>query len=407
MNPRTVRRVDTYLGRPICGVLSLLCRLKRWTRLSAPNHKPPRKILFVKLIEMGSTVLAHKAFTAAAQMVGRDNVYLAVFEVNRPIADIMNLVPPDNVITVRDRNPIVLAIDMLKAFRRCRRLDIDTAIDMEGFARASAIFALLSGASRRVGLHRFTSEGPYRGRLMTDEVQYSFYTHTSVGFFSMVEALKRPPGEVPMLKQTLPSPDDYPPKFQPTPQELAAVRSRLDHVAGQTVQRPIVLLNPNASDLLPLRRWPTERFIELGQRILAKRNDVTVVITGAPSEQSAAMEIAKAIDPTRAICMAGKTTLRELLALYGMADVMVTNDSGPAHFAALTDIHVICLFGPETPVLYGPLTPHADSVTAGLACSPCVNVFNHRDSPCNDNRCMKAITVDQVFDLVARRLPTT
>ncbi len=406
MHPRTVRRVDGWLGRTICFMLSAWNRLVR-SVLPRRSAEPPRKILFVKLIEMGSTVLAHRAFAAAARMVGRENVYLAVFEANRAIADLMQLVPPENVICVRDKNPLLLTIDMLRAFRRTRRLGIDTAIDMEGFARASAIFAYLCGARRRVGLHRFTSEGPYRGRLMTDEVQYNFYLHTSIGFLSLVEALQRPAGEVPMLKKAMPAPDDYPPPIQFGEDERDAVRQRLDRIAGRSIGRPIVLLNPNASDLLPLRRWPTERFIELGRRILAARGDVTVVITGAPNERSAALEITRAIDPLRAICMAGETTLRELLVLYTLADVLVTNDSGPAHFAALTPIHVICLFGPETPVLYGPLTPRCDSVTAGLACSPCVNVFNHRDSPCTDNACMQAISVDEILERTLRVLGRT
>ncbi len=404
MHPRTVRRTDTWLGQPVCALLSLLCRIRRCLPPRPRLDEPPRKILFVKLIEMGSTVLAHRAFAAAAEKVGRDNVYMAVFEANRPIADIMGIVPPDNVIAIRDRNPLVMAIDMIRAFWRTRRLGIDTAIDMEGLARASAIFCVLCGARRRVGLHRFRSEGPYRGRLMTHEVEYNFYLHTSIGFLSLVEALDRPAGEAPLLKQRPPEADDYPPPFVPNPAELATVQQRLDEVAGRTVDRPLVILNPNASDLLPLRRWPTERFIELGKRLLAERDDLTLVITGAPSEQPAALEIARAIDPDRVVCMAGHTTLRELLVLYQLTDVLVTNDSGPAHFSALTDVHVICLFGPETPVLYRPLTPRHDSVTAGLACSPCVNVFNHRDSPCTDNRCMQAISVDDVLPLVRRAL---
>lgn len=403
MNPHTVRLVDTWVGRPVCALLSGWCRLKRLFGLGRPKGQP-QKILFVKLIEMGSTVLAHRAFRAAAEMVGRENVYLAVFSPNRPIADIMNLVPAANVIEVRDDNPLRMALGMLGAFRRTRKLGIDTAIDMEGFARASAIFCVLSGARRRVGLHRFTSEGPYRGRLMTHEVQYNFYLHTSLGFLSLVEALKRPAGEVPMLKKPMPAPDDYPPRFEPSAEELETVRGKLRQAMNGEPRGPIVILNPNASDLLPLRRWPTERFIELGKRLLADREDLTIAITGAPNEQAAAEEITRQIHPDRAVCMAGRTTLRELLVLYHLCDVIVTNDSGPAHFAALTGIHVICLFGPETPVLYGPLTPHCDSVTSNLACSPCVSVFNHRDSPCRDNRCMQAIAVDDVLPLVHRAL---
>ena len=78
------------------------------------------------------------------------------------------------------------------------------------------------------------------------------------------------------------------------------------------------------------------------------------------------------------------------MVLYTMADILVTNDSGPGHFASMTDIDTVVLFGPETPALYGPL---GDShvLWNGLACSPCVDPFIHRISPCNDNVCMSSI----------------
>jgi ADP-heptose:LPS heptosyltransferase len=77
--------------------------------------------------------------------------------------------------------------------------------------------------------------------------------------------------------------------------------------------------------------------------------------------------------------------------------VLVTNDSGPAHFATLTPIRVVTLFGPETPALFAAQTPRNTALWAGIICSPCVNAFNNRQSPCRNNLCMQAITVDQVF----------
>ena len=110
------------------------------------------------------------------------------------------------------------------------------------------------------------------------------------------------------------------------------------------------------------------------------------------------------IGSPRATSVAGQTTLRELLTLYTLANVLVTNDSGPGHFASLTPVHAIVLFGPETPRLFGPLAhPGAPSTTViwkELACSPCVSVFNHRLSPCRNNVCMQSITVDEVFEAV-------
>ena len=103
------------------------------------------------------------------------------------------------------------------------------------------------------------------------------------------------------------------------------------------------------------------------------------------------------------ISLAGKTALAELPALYSHASVMVTNDSGPSHFAAATGLPTIVLFGPETPKLYQPLGP-SRAIYAGLACSPCVSAQNHRKTACTDNVCMKAISVDEVYAVVAEVL---
>jgi ADP-heptose:LPS heptosyltransferase len=92
--------------------------------------------------------------------------------------------------------------------------------------------------------------------------------------------------------------------------------------------------------------------------------------------------------------------LPQLLELYRQADVLVTNDSGPAHFATLTPIHVVTLFGPETPGLFGARTSNAHIVWQDLPCSPCVNAYNNRQSACTDNLCMKQISVQQVFETV-------
>jgi len=85
---------------------------------------------------------------------------------------------------------------------------------------------------------------------------------------------------------------------------------------------------------------------------------------------------------------------------------MVSNDSGPAHFAAATRLPTIVLFGPETPKLDQPLGT-SQAIYAGLACSPCVSAHNHRKTACNDNVCMRAIGVEQVYgalaELLARR----
>jgi ADP-heptose:LPS heptosyltransferase len=127
-----------------------------------------------------------------------------------------------------------------------------------------------------------------------------------------------------------------------------------------------------------------------------------VVITGSPDEREGAERLAAGGGP-RAVSFAGRSTLAELPALYSHAALMVTNDSGPAHFSAAVGLPTIVLFGPETPHLYKPLG-NARALYAGLACSPCVSAHNHRKTACTDNVCMRAISVDDVFAAAAEVL---
>jgi ADP-heptose:LPS heptosyltransferase len=409
MRTSTIRMLDYWLGVPatalLTGVRAAGGRVRRRTNGAASERQAhvPRKILFLKFIEQGATVLAQDAIARATRAVGRDNVYFCVFESNRAILDVIGTVPAANVISIRDKALSTFVVDFLEAAQAVRRNGIDTVIDMEFFSRASAIFAFLTGAAIRVGLHRFTGELPYRGNLMTHRIQYLPQLHISTQYSVLVEAAFDNPAEEPMLKMPLEriraSAPPAVPLFTPTVADIASMRQRLGSVPG-----PIVVLNPNASDLLPLRKWETARFGDLARRILAGYPGSKIVLTGAPSERAAADELSRTLGSDRVISVAGQTSLPELLTLYSLADVLVTNDSGPGHFASLTPVHAIVLFGPETPRLFGPLAPATTVIWKELACSPCVSVFNHRLSPCRNNVCMQSITVDEVFEAVKSAL---
>ena len=157
-----------------------------------------------------------------------------------------------------------------------------------------------------------------------------------------------------------------------------------------------MLLNANASDIVPLRKWPLENFVELG-KVLLENSEYTVVLTGSPEEQDVCADLALQINPGRAVNFAGETSFKELITLYSISDLLITNDSGPVHFASTTNIPLIALFGPETPKIFGPMSPNAKVISLELACSPCVSVFNQKKSSCTDNQCMKQITVAMVI----------
>ena len=334
-------------------------------------------------------------------MVGRENVYFVVFEDNRFILDAMEIIPDGNVITIATNSLFGLATGALRAVLQVRKIGIDAVIDMEFLTRFSAILTFMTGAKSRVGFHTFFGDGPYRGDLMTHRLLYNPHLHTSQMFEAMVEALTRDPAVLPTFDFT-PSANQPLARFRPSLSEVAEINALLQHENPGIGSAPLILLNPNASDLLPLRRWPPLRYVELARRLLERYPELFIGFTGAPAEAGPNNQLADEVGSDRVIRLAGKTTLRQVLVLYTRSEILVTNDSGPAHFASMTPIRVVTLFGPETPALFAARSPNATALWAGIACSPCVNAYNNRQSVCRNNLCMQAITVDDVFKEVTR-----
>ena len=401
MKITTMRRLDRWFGVPICALLSGLRKLLAPWR---PNGtETVRRALVVKLAEQGSTVLAYPALQHLADRVGRDNLFALVFAENRFILDALEIIPPDHVITIDATNLWRFTCSTLKALRTIRAAAIDTAFDFEFFSRATAILTLLSGARNRIGLHAAPGEGGYRGDLMTHRIHFNPNLHTTDLFLAMACAPEQARGDLPALSMAPKPAEDLPQaEFALRPEHERGARQILTTKYGGDPGRPLVLLNANCSDMLPLRRWDSDRYVELARGILDRWPTASVAFTGDPGEAPAAAQLVQTVGNPRRVSLAGHTSLTELLAIYHLADILVTNDSGPAHFASLTPIQVITLFGPETPHLFAARTPRSHVLWAGLACSPCVNAFNGRYSACRDNQCMQHIAVAAVMDRISR-----
>src|SRR5438128_1513450 len=223
-----------------------------------------------------------------------------------------------------------------------------------------------------------------------------FILDTSQMFEAMVESLTRDPSVLPTFDFTAAANQPLA-GFRPSLSEVAEINALLQRENPRIGSAPLILLNPNASDLLPLRRWPPLRYVQLARRLLERYSDLFIGFTGAPAEAAPNNRLADEVGSDRVIRLAGKTTLRQVLVLYTRSEILVSNDRGTAHFASMTPIRVVTFFGPETPALFAARSPNATALWAGIACSPCVNAYNNRQSVCRNNLCMQAITVNDVF----------
>jgi ADP-heptose:LPS heptosyltransferase len=245
--------------------------------------------------------------------------------------------------------------------------------------------------------------------MLTRKVHYNPHIHITKNFLSLIHAAFAQKIEVPFSKIEIPDSEVRLEQAVINPSALEKVRERIEKLAKEANinyapgKNRLILINPNASDLLPQRRWAQQRFSELIQAIHQKYPDDLILITGSPAEFAYVEKVRAVANVKNALNFAGQVSFAELPPLYTLSDVMVTNDSGPGHFSAVTPLRTVVLFGPETPALYGSVG-NSIAITANLACSPCVSAANHRKTPCHDNICMQAITVPQVLDKVIKQL---
>lgn len=398
MHVDTMRFIDRWAGIPLTFLLTGLTRLRQFFKPQATVA--PRRILWIELSEMGSTILVDPALRKMRSRLECDQ-FFAIFRKNRASLDLLATIPPANIFTLREHSILLLVFDTLRFLYWTRKNRIDTVIDLELFSRFTALLTGMSGAANRVGFYSFHNEGLYRGELLTHRVLYNPHIHIAKNFIALVNALLCDRLEVPFSKEVVNDEEIKLPVLTFSEQEQEAIRDQIrSRLPTYDCNRHrLVLINPNASELLPQRRWMPERYLELIGKILAEAEDILVLITGAPGEQHEAETMRTRIGSERCLNFAGATPLQQLPVLYSMAHLMVTNDSGPGHFSSITRLPTFVLFGPETPALYGSLG-NSTPIFAGLACSPCVSAANHRKTPCTDNKCLQAITVEQVFALI-------
>ena len=262
-------------------------------------------------------------------------------------------------------------INILRKKRFSRAILLQNAFD-------AALLAFLARIPERIGYDR-----DRRGFLLTDPIRYTNQDRNIHHIHYYLNLLTAAGIDAayshPWIRMTL--------------QERLDSRARLSEM-----KRPILGINPGAT-FGSSKRWLPERFAEVAAWFIRETKG-SAVIFGGEDEVPIAEEIYKQI-PMNKLLLAGKTSLRELMALVSECDVLVTNDSGPMHIAYAVGTPLAAIFGSTSPDLTGPVGDGHAVISTNIDCSPCF------ERTCDKEyiKCMFGINSEDVYVNIRRLLP--
>ena len=370
MQLHTKRALDFYVGRPVLSALQALA----WAlgRILRRSHgvEPVRTILIAKFQGLGSLVIAKPAIAAVRRHYPNARI---TFWGTRSMLPLAREMPEfDDIVVLDDRSLLAAARSVIAAIFRFWRAGVDWAFDLETYSRLSSVLITLTLARNRTG---FALEQLRSRRVHTHLVFFNRYLHVG-------EAYAR------LFGQLLPADHSIDVK------DFGSWRFALEPIPPLQGQR-YFLFNIHAGDLALERRWPRESFRILIDSLLQKFPDARAVLIGHGARE--AEYTAPLVQSSRVIDVSGKLSLTETIRAIANADLVVTNDTAPLHFALSTGVKVVGLFGPTRAGTY--LTPGRPGTAAAqvqLYCSPCVHHWE--PPPCNgDNQCMKRLSPALVF----------
>lgn len=366
-----MRRIDLWLGSIILRVLKFFTPRVKSLNGDFRFEKRPRRIICTKFIGLGSVVIS----LPLLKVLKEAGLEVAFWSFPGQ-AELVKISGFANQVWVIQPSFKKFLPTLLETWLQARKFKADAFFDLEPTSNFTTILARTTGARMRVG---FISAKPLREQLYTHLVSLTPERHMLENNLKMAQFL-----EIPEPKEN---------SLTPLPTAPTHLKNPLPTQKG----RKRIVINVNSSDLSWHRMWVEDNWVALCKKLL-ETPEVELVFPGVNSELPRVERIMRKLEhPGRVFNLAGKSTLLELLILLENSDLVVSVDSGIMHLAAWAGVPLVGLFGPETPSLYAPRSKNAIVLWANLPCSPCLSVAVDKITLCEDNQCMKKITVGQVY----------
>ena len=384
MQIRVKQKIDKYIGYLLIAILLPVTRLLGITMFRDHSlSKPPRRILFIKLMGIGSLIVASDSIAAMRKRYP-DTRFVLLTDPNIAAA-IRPFGVFDEVYTANTDNGWATIRTMTRFFLRSwswRRLWV---VDLEVYSKLTTVLALLTLAGNRFGF--FLPPVPFRKYLNTHNIPFDQSAPLGHNYQSMARVLMRE-----------------------TRLQLPAPQQRQEE-AG----KPYIVLNNTCSGLAAVRRLPEPVFAAICQWIL-EHTPYRIALLGSPGDRTAINDFigsAPALysQKDRILNVAGFTdSFEEYYTFLGESGVLLVSiDSGPLHMARKLGLPTVSVWGPTDPAHYLDIPPAEKDrhlfYYSHLPCSPCVH--RHPLPPCGgNNTCMQGISAMVIINMIRQLLNT-
>lgn len=384
MNWKLIRIIDRYLG------ILLLFAITWWRHLNKNNMRRSqegvRSILLVKFWGIGNLVMLLPSLRALKEVYPAGRFHLLTLAGNREALEVVGEF--ERIITIETGSFGSFVASCRRAVSDLKDNHYDVVIDFEQFARFSVLISSLIEAEEVIG---FRTMGQHRHHLLSTSVPYDNSTHTVRSFYALAQ---RAGAAGPFSPET---------DLRVLPELLVRGRSILAQTGVQP-DEPVILMHGGTSENFSERRWPPHRYAALANLLIA-RQKARIIFSGLREETVLIRDIVERIDQREAVIdVSGVLSFHDYFSLISVADLVISADTSAVHLASAVNVPVIGLYGPNTPLLYGPWGRCGYAIYEQLDCSPCITNFNAKIHTCRhpDGRgaCMNAIGADWVYDVI-------
>jgi ADP-heptose:LPS heptosyltransferase len=382
--------IDRLFGSIAMGLLT--CFRSKNQRSSFIKGLNPKNIVIIKLLGMGSIVQATPLMSALKLRFPEVKLIFVTSKSNLQLTRRISLI--DQSRSIDDSNIWTLVLSLASGIRQLRGWRDTCIINLEAFSKLGTLIILTSKAQWKASFYQDD-----RDLRIAHALDYLVYYNQAAPLSEIYLQIGRAVGIGPV------SPGLF--EMNINKDDKREVDNLLREHGINESTKTLVLVNPNVSELIPERKWPINRFSSLIEKLIDEIPSIHVLLIGSPAEKDYVEDLFRSIKTNcreRVSNVAGKIRFGGLLELIKRSKLLVTNDSGPMHFAFAVGTRTVAFFGPVSPEQRLCKTKEQSVfLYHRMYCSPCVHNFN--EAPCKgDNICMQHISVEEAYEAACKLL---